>query len=293
VRVKPHSSNASAALFALPGIFLLLALMLIPALLVLPIALSNWEFGRPELAFIGLGNFTELAADPRFVKAVRNTIVYAAVVVPLTVLIGLFVALLIQGSGRMMSFYRAAHFLPVVATLSAMAIAWDAVLHPTFGLFNQALSVVGLEPRNWLRDESLVLPTLALIGVWHNLGFAIIMFLAGLKSVPDELLDAAAIDGVVAPIDRLRTVVLPMLAPITLFIGVITAKKALAVFDTVTVMTKGGPDNASEVMLHLLYVESFERLRAGYGAAITVVYLMLLLSVTYAQRTLDRKVHYR
>jgi multiple sugar transport system permease protein len=288
-----RSSYWAAAALAAPGTFLLLSLMIVPALFVLPAAVTDWEFGRGRPAFIGLGNFVELASDPRFLAALANTVLYACIVVPVTVILGLFLALLIDRSGRMKSFYRATHFLPVVATLAAMAVAWDALLHPTFGLLNQVIEALGGHGRSWLRDEGLVLPTLAAIGVWHNLGFAIVMFLAGLRTIPRDLMDAASLDGATSPLDAARTVVLPLLGPVTLFVAVITAKKALAVYDTVTVMTQGGPEHASEVMLHLLYVESFERLRAGYGAAITVVYLALLLGVTLAQRVLDGRVHYR
>jgi multiple sugar transport system permease protein len=282
----------TGGLLAMPGTFLVLSLLIGPALAVLPVAFTNWEFGRDQFSLIGWRNFLELADDPRFAAALRNTIIYAAIVVPVTVTLALVLAVLIDGAGRLKAFYRTAHFLPVVSTLAAMAVAWDAVLHPTFGLLNQLLALAGVRTHNWLREEALVLPTLAVIGVWQNLGFAVIMFMAGLRSIPQPLLDAAALDGATAPLDRARLVILPLLAPITVFVTVITGKKALGVFDTVWVMTSGGPDNASEVLLHLLYVESFEHLRAGYGAALSVVYLLLVTAVVLGQRAIDRRMRY-
>lgn len=279
-------------ILVLPGMLLLLALMIVPALSVLPIAVTNWEFGKLSVAITGWSNFVELAGDPRFRAALANTLVYSAIVVPATVSLGLILAMLIDGGGRLQSLYRSAHFLPVVATLAAMAVAWEAILHPTFGLLNHILNWFGLAGRNWLRDEATVLPTLIAIGIWHNIGFAVVMFLAALRTVPSDLLDAATIDGAVGPLDRARVVILPVVAPITLFVSVVTVKKALSVYDTVAVLTQGGPGTSSEVLLHMLYVESFEQLRAGYGAAITVIYLILLFGVTYAQRVIDRKVHY-
>jgi multiple sugar transport system permease protein len=284
--------SLAGGLLALPGTFLLLSLLIVPALVVLPVAFTDWEFGRGRIALIGWRNFLELAEDPRFAAALRNTIAYVVMVVPATVGLALFLALLIDGSGRLKTFYRTAHFLPVVSTLAAMAVAWDAVLHPTFGLLNQLLELVGIPGRSWLREDGLVLPALAVIGVWHNLGFAVIMFLAGLRSIPNALLDAAALDGATAPLDKARVVILPLLGPITVFITVLTAKKALAAFDTVWVMTGGGPDNASEVLLHFLYIESFEHLRAGYGAAVSVVYLLLVTAVMLGQRAIDRRIRY-
>ena len=287
-----HRDRLAGALLAFPGTMLLVSLFIAPAAVAVAVAFSNWEFGRSEIALIGWQNFLELSQDPRFASAFRNTIVYVLIVVPTTVVLGLFLALLIDGSGALKTFYRTAHFLPVVSTLAAMAVAWDAVLHPTFGLLNQSLELVGLSGHNWLRDERLVLPTLAAIGVWHQLGFAVIMFLAGLKSIPKDLLDAAALDGATAPLDKASAVTLPLLGPITVFITVMTAKSALAVFDTVTVMTEGGPNDASEVLLNLLYTESFEHLRAGYGAAISVVYLALVTALMLGQRAIDRRIRY-
>ena len=286
-------TRRDALLMAAPGAFLLVVLMILPALAVLPIALTDWEFGKAGVAFAGLANFRELVADPRFLAALTHTVIYMLAVVPVTLLLGFLIANAIEGAGAFKSFYRAAHFLPVVATMAAMAIAWGALLHPTTGLLNQFLGLFGFAPRGWLQSETLVLPSLILIGIWQNIGFSVVMFLAGFKTIPQELVDAAAIDGAVRPLDRMRTVTLPLLGPIILFVAVITAKRALAVFDTVAVLTQGGPGHSSEVMLHLLYVESFERLRAGYGAAVTVVYLLLLLAVTGFQRVLDKRVHYR
>jgi multiple sugar transport system permease protein len=284
--------SLAGGLLALPGTFLLLSLLIVPALVVLPLAFTDWEFGRGRIALIGWRNILEMAEDPRFAAALRNTIAYVAMVVPVTVCLAVFLALLIDGSGRLKAFYRTAHFLPVVSTMAAMAVAWDAVLHPTFGLLNQLLVSIGIPGRNWLRDESFVLPALAAIGVWQNLGFAVIMCLAGLRSIPNALLDAAALDGATGAVDKARVVVLPLLAPIVVFITVLTAKRALAVFDTVTVMTAGGPDNASEVMLHLLYIESFQHMRAGYGAAVSVVYLLMVTAIMLGQRVVDRRLRY-
>ncbi|SRR5581483_10416261 len=291
-RISRSRERLAGSLLAAPGLFLIIALLILPALAILPVAFSNWQFGRGQIALVGWDNFLELTQDRRFVAALRNTIVYVLIVVPATVGLGLLLALLIDGSGKLQAFYRTAHFLPVVSTMAAMAVAWDAVLHPTFGLLNHALTLIGLSGRNWLRDEALVLPTLACIGVWQSVGFAVIMFLAGLRSIPKSLIDAAIMDGATSPLDKARTVMLPLLGPVTVFVTVLTAKRALAVFDTVYVMTGGGPGNASEVLLHLLYVESFEHLRAGYGAAISIVYLALALAILWGQRAIDRRIHY-
>lgn len=214
-------------------------------------------------------------------------------VVPGSVFLGLFIALLIESGKSLRAFYRAIHFIPFMATLAAMAIAWEALLHPTIGLVNQTLSALGLPTANWLRDEKTVLPVLAVIAIWQNLGFAMVLFLAGLKSIPRDLYDAADIDGADSWLDRLRTVTLPMLGPVTMFVVIVVALRAFEAFDTVQILTKGGPGNASEVLLYTLYRESFEYLRTGYGAAVTIVFLTIVIALTLIQaRVMDRRVHY-
>jgi multiple sugar transport system permease protein len=276
-----------------PSFLLLLVLFILPTIAVFVIAATDWQFGARSLSFVGLRNFAELFADPVFRTSLLNTIVYALIVIPATVILGLIVALLIESGRSLRAFYQAAHFLPYMATLAAMAVAWEALLHPTIGLVNQTLTAVGLPTANWLRDERTVLPVMAAIGIWQNLGFAMVLFLAGLKSIPRDLYDAAEVDGADIWLDRLRTVTLPMLGPVTMFVMVVIALKAFRVFDTVKILTQGGPANASEVLLHTLYVESFEFLRTGYGAAVTVVFLAIVVALTLLQaRVLDRRVHY-
>jgi multiple sugar transport system permease protein len=284
---------ASAALLAGPAVVLMAVLLFGPALGVCVLALTSWEFGASSLRFIGLGNFVALAADPVFWIALTNTLLYAAIVVPGSTALGLAVALLIESGRRFRAFYRVAHFLPVMSTLAAMAIVWDVMLHPTIGLVNHLLGLIGIAGPNWLRDPRTVVPTLAMIGIWQNLGFAMVLFLAGLKTIPRDLYDAAAVDGADRRLDRLRTVTLPQLGPVMMFVLVVVAIRAFQVFDTVKILTQGGPNKASEMLLHRLYVEGFEFLRTGYGAAITVVFLLIIMALTLAQaRLLDRRVHY-
>lgn len=169
-----------------PALVLLVVLFFLPVLAVFMIALTDWQFGAGSLSFVGLGNFKEVFSDEGFRTSLVNTLVYVAIVVPGTIVLGLAVALLIESGKSCRAFYRAIHFLPFMATLTAMAIAWEALLHPTIGLVNQTLTSLGLPTANWLRDESTVLPVLAIIGIWQNLGYAMVLFLAGLKSIPQE-----------------------------------------------------------------------------------------------------------
>lgn len=290
---SPGHALAAVAL-AGPAIVLLLVLFILPVAAIVVIALTDWQFGTRSLHFIGLANFGGIFADETFVASLRNTVVYVSIVMPATVLGGLAIALLIESGDTLRSFYRAIHFLPFMATLAAMAIVWEALLHPTIGLVNSTLAAAGFPTANWLRDETTVLPVLALIGIWQNLGFAMVLFLAGLRSIPRDLYDAADIDGADRWLDRLMIVTLPMLGPVAMFVVIVVALRAFEVFDTVQILTQGGPGHASEVLLHTLYRESFEFLRAGYGAAITVVFLVIAVALTLIQaRLIGKRVHYQ
>jgi multiple sugar transport system permease protein len=277
-----------------PAVILLVGLFLLPVLAVVVIALTDWQLGARTLSFVGLANFREVFGDEGFRISLVNTVVYVLIVVPGSVGLGLLIALLIESGQSCRAFYRAAHFVPFMATLAAMAIAWEALLHPSIGLVNQTLTALGLPTTNWLRDETTVLRVLAVIGIWQNLGYAMVLFLAGLKAIPQDLYDASDVDGADLWFDRLRTVTLPMLGPVTMFVVIVVALRAFETFDTVQVLTRGGPGHASEMLMYTLYRESFGYLRTGYGAAVTLVFLVIVVALTLVQaRVMDRRVHYQ
>lgn len=293
-RWRTVAEALAAWMLAGPAVFFLLVLFFLPVIGVFAIAFTDWQFGARTLSFVGLANFREVFADDGFRASLVNTVIYVLIVVPGTLALGLLIALLIESGRSCRSFYRAIHFLPFMATLTAMAIAWEALLHPTIGLINQTLAAVGLPTANWLRGENTALPVLAVIGIWQNLGYAMVLFLAGLKNIPLDLYDAAEVDGADMWLDRLRTVTLPMLGPVSMFVITVVALRAFESFDTVKVLTQGGPGHASDVLLYTLYRESFEYLRTGYGAAVAVVFLAIVVTLTFAQaRLMDTKVHYQ
>ena len=287
------SESIAAYLFVLPGTALLAILSILPVVAIFVIATTNWQFGGAGLSFVGLRNFREVFAEPSFRMSLVNTTVYVLIVVPGTISLGFLIALLIEARPGLRGFYRAIHFLPFMATLAATAVAWEMLLHPTMGLVNQTFSALGLPTANWLRDEKTVLPVLALIGIWQNLGFAMVLFLAGLRAIPNDLYQAADVDGADGWFDRLITVTMPMLGPVSMFVVIVVAIRAFEVFDTVSILTQGGPGRASEVLLYTLYRESFEYLRTGYGAAVTVVFLGIIVALTLAQvGVMEKRVHY-
>ena len=289
-------ARLSAPLLMAPAVAGLVLFIIGPALALLPMSTTDWQLGLGPVHWLGLRNFVALAADTKFQAACWHTVIYTLVVAPLSLGLGLGAALLIDGTTALRHLYRGILFLPVIATMAAMAVAWEALLHPSIGLVNAALHALGLPGPNWLQDEVWVLPTLMVLGVWQNFGLAMVFFLAALRTIPLELQDAATMDGVHGSFDRFRHVIWPMLGPIALFVLILVAERAFSVsaFDTVQVLTRGGPGTSSEVLLHFLYVEGVAQLRVGYGAAISIVYVMFLAVLVLAQwRLFDNRVHYQ
>lgn len=292
---KARRINRSGAALAMsmPAIVLMLLMLIGPLCAVIALSFTDYQLGAPSLSWIGLANYQEMLDDRVFWIALTNTIVYVAIVVPLAVGLGLGIALLIESGSSLRSWYRTIYFLPVMATLIAMSIVWEFMLHPQFGLINALLASIGIEGYSWLQDRRTALYALCAIGIWQALGFNMVLFLAGLMSIPRHLYDAAEIDGARSGWDKFRLVTWPMLGPTTLFVIIITSIRGFQVFDTVHVLTKGGPSKSTEVLIHRMYVEGFEFFRSGYGAALTIVFLVFVLLLTLIKAQLaGRRVHY-
>jgi multiple sugar transport system permease protein len=279
--------------FALPATVLLVMTSLAPLAVLVVLSFTDYRLDDLGFRFIGLDNFGKAMTDPVFRRALWNTFVYVAIVLPLAVGLGLLVAILVHGRKRTRSFYEVVYFLPVTSTLIAMATVWTFVLHPKLGPVNALLEAVGIERQAFLSDPRLVLPTLAVIGVWHLVGFNMVLFLAGLTAIPKDLYEAAEVDGCANPIDRFLTITWPLLGPTTMFVIVTTSITAFKVFDTVAVMTHGGPIGASEVLLYAIYLEGFQYFHTAYAAALTVVFLAFILVFSVLQAfVLERRTHY-
>ncbi|HYZ20575.1 MAG TPA: sugar ABC transporter permease [Rhodopila sp.] len=277
----------------LPAQLLLLLVIVLPLLVLLGISLSDYELGAVSSRFVGGDNFRHALNDPTIRKSIGNTSLYVAIVVPCASTLGLVCALMVFGRRRSRSVYEVIYYLPVTSTVVAMATVWLFLLHPTIGPISHMLRAVGIQRTNFLSDPGLVLPTLAAIGVWQLLGFNLVLFLAGLGAVPRELYEAAEIDGCRSALDRFLLVTWPLLAPTTLFVVVTSSITAFKVFETVAVMTRGGPMNASQVLLYSIYVEAFEYLRTGYAAALTLIFLAIIGVLALLQTfLLDRRIHY-
>lgn len=278
-------------LFAAPAAILLLAFYIIPMVVLAVFSVTDYQLGALSTRFTGIDNFVKAFHDPVFLRALKNTAIYAAIVIPFGVFLALGVALLVYNRKRSRAFWEVAYFLPVTATLVAMATVWQFLLHPALGPVNAAIKAFGFEPVAFLSNPTLLIPTMAIMGIWQVLGFNMVLFLAGLTAIPKDLHEAARLDGAKHPIDRFLTVTWPMLGPTTLFVVITTSISALKVFETVAVLTRGR--FGSETLLFDLYLEGFEYSNTGYAAALTLVFLVIVLILSIGQMLhMDRKVHY-
>lgn len=285
--------DAMAWWFALPASFLMVTTMLLPVVIVTLLSFTDYELGMPDLSFIGLDNYFSAFHDPKFWHTLRNTLLYTLFVVPGSVLGGLLLAVLVQSVGKGRRIYQCLFFLPVTATLVAMATVWKYLLHGRIGPVNQLLHSLGFTQVEFFGDPGLVLFSLGIIGIWQLAGFNMVLFIAGLVAIPEDLYDAARVDGADRPLDRFFTVTLPLLGPTMLFVIVTSSITAFKVFDTVAVLTRGGPQGASEVILYQIYLEGFQYLRTGSAAAMTVLFLACILVLSWLQtRLTERKIHY-
>lgn len=292
-RPGARAEALAAWLLAAPAFLLMWAMLLGPAVAVLLLSFTDWTMGDPVMPWHGLGNYAELWGDRVFWISLRNTLVYVGLALPATVLLGLGAALLVEGAARGRAFYRAAFFLPVASTLLGMALVWEFMLHPRVGFVNQAVALLGFARQDWLNDPDLALLALAAIGTWQNLGLAMVLFMAGLAAIPKDLYEALAMDGADGAWERFRRVTWPLLGPALVFVVAITAIRSFQVFDTVAVLTEGGPSKSTEVLLYTMVQNGFTFLRSAYGAAITVVFLVFTLALTLAQTwLLERRTHY-
>ncbi|HHB75709.1 MAG TPA: sugar ABC transporter permease [Desulfobulbus sp.] len=291
---KLFSRQAGLAyLLSAPAVFLMLLLLIGPVLLVCLMSFTDYQLGEQTFSFTGLENYRQLFSSEEFWKSLRNTIVYVSTVVPVSTALGLGIALLVESCKIWKAFYRAVYFLPVMATLVAMAIVWSFVLNPDFGLLNLVLHQFGFEGPNWLNDPSTALFSICCIGIWQTTGFNMVLFMAGLSSIPRELYDAAEIDGAGSAWDQFRTVTWPLLGPVTFFVVIISSIRSFQVFDLVQVLTKGGPNKSTEVLIYSLYTEGFSFFRTSYAAAISVVFLVFVVILTLIKsRFMEKKVHY-
>jgi multiple sugar transport system permease protein len=289
--MTPQTRAAVALLF--PAMFMIGVFYLLPVAGAVVLSVTDFDIYSigdiSNTRFVGAANYAELLRSPLFWKALTNTLYFSFVAVPLTVLVALVAALLLNAKlTRFKAFFRTIYFAPVVTTIVAVAVVFRYVYHGRVGLMNRLLDVVGIGPIDWLGDARWAMPALILVVVWKNFGYAAVIFLAGLQNVPESLYEAARIDGA-GPVRQFWHVTIPELMPTFVFVGVITGIGYLQLFAEPYVMTpEGGPLNATLTIVMLMYREGFRWWNMGYAAAVAFVLFALVILATTLQSFVRR-----
>lgn len=288
--LRPRRFDAEARTayaMLLPVIVLFVLFQYYPILKTIGVSFFEYGLLRRTTPFIGLGHYVRQFHDPLFLSALANTLVFVAGTVAVGVALALGFAVLVEKSGRWASVYRTLYFIPVVTSLMATAMVWRWLYAPN-GLFNFLLGLVGVAPQPWLLSESSALACLMALTVWKNLGFDLILFSAALQAIPDDLYEAAHLDGS-GPWQDFWYVTLPSLRPIVLLVTVTAIIRSFQVFTIVLAMTQGGPINATRTLVYHLYEQGIQYDEVGYASAAAVVLLVLIGGVTYWQMRLNRR----
>ena len=283
----------AAALFLAPALIVLVVFFFVPVIAGFALSVTDFDLyaigDLGNLRFIALRNYAAVLRSDVFWTAFVNTLYFSLIGGPLTVAASLAAALLVNAkAARLKPLFRTIYFAPVVTTLVAVAVVFRFLYNPRFGMINRALESVGITPIDWLGDPKWAMPAIILLAVWKNFGYNMIIFIAGLQNVPEELYEAARIDGA-GEWKQFRHVTLPMLGPTFLFVGIVTAIGYLQLFAEPYVMTRGGPVNSTLSAVMLMYQQGFRWWRMGYAAAIAFLLFLVIAAATALQMRLQER----
>ncbi|WP_411343000.1 carbohydrate ABC transporter permease [Paenibacillus sp. WLX1005] len=271
-------------LFAAPMLLGLTVFILIPMISLFFVSLTKWNFiqGLSGVEMVGLDNFRHLFQDTTFFVSLLNNL-KLLIAVPVTLFVSLIVAIVVDELVYFKSFFKVIYFMPYISSVVAVAIVFQILFHPSQGPVNHFLMSLGIEnPPKWLADTSYALPSIMLISVWTSIGFNMIVYLAGLQSIPKDLYEAAEIDGA-SKLRQFRSITVPMLSPTTFFLLITGVIYSFKTFDLIAVLTQGGPAKSTNVMVYEIYDQAFINLKMGYAAAESVFLFAVILLITILQ----------
>ena len=280
------NDGLTALIFILPAVLGTLIFIVIPVIFSFSLSFMDWDLLSP-MKFVGLSNFKDVLTDSTFVQVLVNTFVFAIASSVFAVIIPLVLACILNTKIRGSNFYKSAYFLPFITPMIVIAIVWQWVFDPNIGLLNQALHL----HIKWLYDARFAMPALIAVSVWKLIGYNMIIFLSGLSTINQEVLEAAKIDGANSW-QVFKNVTVPLLSPTIFFVIVITSISSFQVFDLIYVMTQGGPDNSTMVLVYSIYKYAFEYFDAGKASAIAYILFAIIFVLVLCQWKVRKKIVY-
>lgn len=283
-------ANIFAYTLLLPSLIILIIFTFYPTIKSLFLSFFKWNLNNSE--FVGLENYKQVFGNDIFWQVIKNNIILVIGTVPTSILLAMYFAIWINGKLRFNSFLRTSFFYPTIIPMIAIANIWLFIYTPDYGLLDKFLNFFNISGPNWLGDSSWVMISLIVMLIWKETGFFMIFFLAGLQNLPGEVYEAAKIEGA-RPFQQFRYITFPLLAPTTLFVTIIALTNAFKMVDHLYIMTKGGPDNASNLLLYMIYEVAFSFWDMGQAAVLTVVLLVILLTISIVNYVyFDKRIHY-
>ncbi len=302
-----------AILFILPTYLVITTFIILPIFFAFYLSFNKWNLLAP-MKFIGVTNYSKLFRSEEFWKALINTVYYTFITVPLCVLFALMIALLLNTKIKGIAFYRVAYFMPVMTSFVASAFIWQWIFQSQNGILNFVFGLIGLRPLSWLNEPkgiftvmfesmginlprwlggpSVTLVAISIMSIWKNIGYYMIIFLAGLQNIPRSYYEAAEMDGA-GPVRRFFSITLPILSPTTFFVLIMAVIVSFQVFEQVAVTTQGGPLNSSLVLVYFVYQKAFKFLEVGYASSAAYILFAIVLFLTYLQvKVIGKRVHY-
>jgi multiple sugar transport system permease protein len=289
-RRPPASEQATGWAFVAPGAAIILLFGAVPIVWSAVMSFQNNQL-TGNTSYVGLRNYRLMLHDPVVAQAVQHTLVYTALFVPGTMIVGLFLAVAMNRKIRFVSLYRTAAYATMAISTISEAIVFIWLFDPSYGVVNYFLSLLGIPQQQFLNDPSQALYVIVIMTIWGWTGFSVVIYLAALQGVPKELLDAAAVDGA-GHWTAFRRVTLPLLSPASFFLAIWLTINAMQLFDEVYLSTRGGPLNATTVLVYYLYEQAFTNFNFGYASAIAYFLFLIILLVTAIQFRVGRRLTY-
>ncbi|MBD0381775.1 carbohydrate ABC transporter permease [Paenibacillus sedimenti] len=279
--------------FLAPSLVLFIIFLFYPLIQSVYLSLHETDPRGRVAGYVGFDNFVAIFTSERFYKSLEVTGVFTLLTVPTGITLALLLAALTHNRLKGMRIFQFVFSLPVVLSVGTSAVIWMILFHPSVGMLNYLLSLIGLEPVAWLTDPRWALLSVSMMTVWMNLGFNYIVLLSGLQSIPDEIYDSAKIDGS-GPFRTFVQIIMPLLSPTVFFVTIVSIIGAFQSFGQIHILTKGGPINSTDVLVYSLYQDAFINFRFGTGSAQALVLFTIILLLTIAQfKAFERNVHYQ
>ena len=279
-----NSHSFAGLIFILPALFGTVIFIVLPVIASFGLSFTSWDLLNP-IKFVGLENYKLIFTEPLFFQILLNTIVFALATSVFGVIIPLVLAAILNSKLRGSEFFKTAYFLPFITPMIVIGIVWQWIFDPNIGILNRVLHM----HIQWLYDTHFALPALIMVTVWKLIGYNIVIFLSGFASIPDNLYEAAKIDGA-NPAQTFFNITIPMLSPTIFFVIIITAISSFQVFDLIYLMTQGGPLDSTNVLVYSIYKNAFEYFNVGKASAMAYVLFVIILVLTLVQWNLRKKL---